>query len=189
MQRDDYLGMADPASYTLEHLLPTAAIPPEPMAPPKSSPAPPAAVDHHRLSPPHDAAGNYDHPELADYGGVQAQHEHHHHHPQELTDGTEGDAQLGAATTEFDSERVAEIVSQIMDGEFEFKFDDDTVVSFNEVVAAPMLIDGDGPMAMVQMEVSEMMHSIIRPCVRKPLEFSVFLDIELCLQIYSFFVS
>uniref|UniRef100_A0A0E0BA40 Uncharacterized protein n=1 Tax=Oryza glumipatula TaxID=40148 RepID=A0A0E0BA40_9ORYZ len=31
-----------------------------------------------------------------------------------------------------------------MDGEFEFKFDDDTIVSFNEVVAAPMLIDGDG---------------------------------------------
>ncbi|EAY78366.1 hypothetical protein OsI_33452 [Oryza sativa Indica Group] len=71
MQHDGYLGMADPASYTLEHLLPTAAIPPEPMAPPKSSPAPPPAVGHHRLSPPHDAAGNYDHLELANYGGVR----------------------------------------------------------------------------------------------------------------------
>uniref|UniRef100_A0A0E0IRS8 NAC domain-containing protein n=1 Tax=Oryza nivara TaxID=4536 RepID=A0A0E0IRS8_ORYNI len=71
----------------------------------------------------------------------------------ELTDGTDGDGAMAdgdtqldaaAAAAEFDSERVAEIVSQIMDGEFEFKFDDDTIVSFNEVVAAPMLIDGDG---------------------------------------------
>ena len=59
----------------------------------------------------------------------------------------DGDTQLdaaAAAAAEFDSERVAEIVSQIMDGEFEFKFDDDTIVSFNEMVAAPMLIDGGG---------------------------------------------
>uniref|UniRef100_A0A0D3HDE7 NAC domain-containing protein n=1 Tax=Oryza barthii TaxID=65489 RepID=A0A0D3HDE7_9ORYZ len=125
VQHDGYLGMADPAS---------AAIPPEPMAPPKNSPAAP---------PPADAGGNYDHPELADYGGsVQAQHEHHQ--PQELTDGADGDAQLELGAAEFDSERVAEMISQIMDGEFVFKFEDDTIVSFNEVAAAPMLIDGGG---------------------------------------------
>jgi hypothetical protein len=135
VQHDGYLGMADPASCnTLEHLLPSAAIPPEPMAPPKNSPAAP---------PPADAGGNYDHPELADYGGgVQAQHEHHQ--PQELTDGADGDAQLELGAAEFDSERVAEMISQIMDGEFVFKFEDDTIVSFNEVAAAPMLIDGGG---------------------------------------------
>uniref|UniRef100_A0A0E0EXI6 NAC domain-containing protein n=1 Tax=Oryza meridionalis TaxID=40149 RepID=A0A0E0EXI6_9ORYZ len=146
VQHDGYLGMADPASYTLEHLLPTAAIPPEPMAPPKNSPAaPPPAVDHHQqLLPPQDAGGNYDHPELADYGGgAQAQHEHHHH-PQELTDGADGDEQLELGAAEFDSERVAEMVSRIMDGEFVFKFEDDTIVSFNEVAAAPMLIEGGG---------------------------------------------
>ncbi|EEE50921.1 hypothetical protein OsJ_31449 [Oryza sativa Japonica Group] len=114
--------------------LPGAAIPPEPMAPPKNSPA---------VLPPADAGGNYDHPELADYGGgVQAQHEHHQ--PQELTDGADGDAQLELGAAEFDSERVAEMISQIMDGEFVFKFEDDTIVSFNEVAAAPMLIDGGG---------------------------------------------
>uniref|UniRef100_A0A0E0IRS6 NAC domain-containing protein n=1 Tax=Oryza nivara TaxID=4536 RepID=A0A0E0IRS6_ORYNI len=162
VQHDGYLGMAaDPTSYMLENLLPTAAIPPEPMMPPTSSPAPPPAVDHHhRLSPPHDAAGsNYNHPELADYnGGVQAQHEHQYH-PQEpqasLVDAEDGysamaggdDAQLGGA--ELDTERIAEMVNHIMDGEFEFKFEDNTVLKYNEVfpdndevVAAPMMIDG-----------------------------------------------
>uniref|UniRef100_A0A0E0EXE0 NAC domain-containing protein n=1 Tax=Oryza meridionalis TaxID=40149 RepID=A0A0E0EXE0_9ORYZ len=163
VQHDGYLGMAaDPTSYVLEHLLPTAAIPPEPMMPPTSSPAPPPAVDHHRLSPPNDAAGsNYNHPELADYnGGVQAQHEHQYH-PQEpqasLVDGEDGygamaggdDAQLGGA--ELDTERIAEMVNHIMDGEFEFKFEDNTVLKYSEVfpdndevVAAPMMIDGGG---------------------------------------------
>lgn len=162
VQHDGYLGMAaNPTSYMLEHPLPTAAIPPEPMTPPTSSPAPPPAVDnHHRLSPPHDAAGsNYNHPELAGYnGGVQAQHEHQHQ-PQEpqpalLVDGEDGygaiadgdgDTQLGVA--ELDTERIAEMVNHIMDGEFE----DNTVLKYNEifpdddkVVAAPMMIDGGG---------------------------------------------
>uniref|UniRef100_A0A0D9Y7W2 NAC domain-containing protein n=1 Tax=Oryza glumipatula TaxID=40148 RepID=A0A0D9Y7W2_9ORYZ len=166
VQHDGYLGMAaNPTSYMLEHPLPTAAIPPEPMTPPTSSPAPPPAVDnHHRLSPPHDAAGsNYNHPELAGYnGGVQAQHEHQHQ-PQELqpallVDGEDGygaiadgdgDTQLGVA--ELDTERIAEMVNHIMDGEFEFKFEDNTVLKYNEVfpdddkvVAAPMMIDGGG---------------------------------------------
>uniref|UniRef100_A0A0E0JGB9 NAC domain-containing protein n=1 Tax=Oryza punctata TaxID=4537 RepID=A0A0E0JGB9_ORYPU len=97
-------------------------------------------------------------------GGVQGQHEQQQQqqqqHPQEpqalvVVDCEDGygamadgdDAQLGAA--EFDPERIAEMVSQIMDGEFAFKFEDDTIVRFNqvfpgddEVVAAPMLIDG-----------------------------------------------
>uniref|UniRef100_A0A0E0M7C7 NAC domain-containing protein n=1 Tax=Oryza punctata TaxID=4537 RepID=A0A0E0M7C7_ORYPU len=165
VQHNGYLGMAaDPTSYMLKHVLPTAAIPPEPMAPPMSSPAPPPAVDHHRLSPPHDAAGNYNHPELADYGGgVQVQHEHQRqHHQQEpqalVVDGEDSygamadgdDAQLGGA--EFDPEGIAEMVAHIMDGQFELKFEDNTIVQYKEVFpdddevvsAAPMMIDGGG---------------------------------------------